>query len=69
MPAARAFFRSMLSAVEHMHDNGITHRDLKPENILIDLDCNIKIIDFGLAASLTAYEFEDSVGSVPYMAP
>ena len=32
-----------------MHSANIMHRDLKPSNILINLDCYLKICDFGLA--------------------
>ena len=38
-----------MNAVEYMHRLGIAHRDLKPENILLDVDYNIKLIDFGLS--------------------
>ncbi|RKP20326.1 Pkinase-domain-containing protein, partial [Rozella allomycis CSF55] len=46
---ARKIFRQIVSAVDYCHANCIIHRDLKPENLLLDVDRNIKIIDFGFA--------------------
>ncbi|VDN16561.1 unnamed protein product [Dibothriocephalus latus] len=39
----------MLRGLKYMHSAGIIHRDLKPSNIAVNEDCELKIIDFGLA--------------------
>ena len=50
---------TILSAVKHMHELGITHRDIKPQNIIINISedndaiHSIKLIDFGLACQFS----------------
>ncbi len=44
---------SIAEALEAAHQQGIIHRDLKPENVLISNDGRVKVVDFGLARSLT----------------
>lgn len=39
----------ILEAVKEIHKFNIIHCDLKPDNILLDLNNNIKIIDFGIS--------------------
>ncbi len=39
-----------------MHSAGIVHRDLKPGNMVVNQDCDLKILDFGLARLAVAGE-------------
>ncbi|KAK5098826.1 cAMP-dependent protein kinase catalytic subunit [Lithohypha guttulata] len=64
----RRFMLQLISAVEHMHKNGLYHRDIKPENIFLTASGDMKLGDFGLATR-DAWSFEACVGSDRYMAP
>lgn len=37
-----------MTALNHLHNNGIMHRDIKPENILMCKDV-IKLADLGIS--------------------
>jgi len=39
----------ILRGMKYVHSAGIIHRDLKPSNIAVNEDCELKILDFGLA--------------------
>nr|XP_033803380.1 hormonally up-regulated neu tumor-associated kinase [Geotrypetes seraphini] len=70
---ARQYIKQLVLAVEHLHRAGVVHRDLKIENLLLDIDDNIKLIDFGLSncAGLLGYTdpFSTQCGSPAYAAP
>lgn len=49
---ARIYAAEIVSAVSHLHANGIMHRDLKPENILLDADGHVYLLlSFSLSLS------------------
>ncbi len=41
----------LLAALQHAHDRGVWHRDIKPANVLITQGGQVKIADFGIAAT------------------
>ncbi|KAM0824596.1 hypothetical protein ACQ4PT_070096 [Festuca glaucescens] len=67
---ARIYTAEIISAVAHLHDNGIMHRDLKPENILLDPEGHAMLTDFGLAKEFCENTRSNSMcGTLEYMAP
>ncbi|CAI2368560.1 unnamed protein product [Moneuplotes crassus] len=66
------FFRSLIFGMKYIHSLNICHRDLKPENLLLDLNRDLKIVDFGLS---NVYEvkgrdtLKTACGSPCYAAP
>jgi serine/threonine-protein kinase len=61
-------------ALEYIHSQGVVHRDLKPENIMVGDDDRIKLIDFGIAASvgarrITFAKLSDTLGTPDYISP
>src|ERR1700676_4783149 len=76
LPAERAtrIALGICEALEYIHSQGVVHRDLKPENIMVDRQDNIKLIDFGVAASrgarrLTFSKFSSALGTPDYISP
>lgn len=64
----RDFMLQLVSAIDHLHSNGVYHRDIKPENIFLTSSGSMKLGDFGLA-TMDTWSTEFAVGSDRYMAP
>ena len=73
LPSTATTERLMVQIAEglrFMHSHLILHRDLKPGNILVVSPENVKIADYGWAASLTdTGSLYDVCGTVAYCAP
>merc|ERR1712172_462040 len=58
----------IIRGMKYVHSAGIIHRDLKPSNIAVNEDCELKILDFGLARP-TENEMTGYVATRWYRAP
>ncbi|XP_031552249.1 mitogen-activated protein kinase 14-like [Actinia tenebrosa] len=58
----------ILRGLKYIHSAGVIHRDLKPSNIAVNEDCELKILDFGLAR-MTDNEMTGYVATRWYRAP
>ncbi len=67
----------LAEALDAAHRHGIVHRDLKPENVLLTPDGRVKVVDFGIARSLSPAPGDagpltltgTALGTPGYMAP
>lgn len=58
----------IMRGLKYIHSAGIIHRDLKPSNMAVNEDCDLKILDFGLARP-TDSEMTGYVATRWYRAP
>jgi len=64
--------KQICEGLAEAHKLGVVHRDLKPGNIMIDEEGNVRIMDFGIARSLSAKAVTVAgtmVGTPEYMSP
>ncbi len=64
--------RQVCEGMVEAHGLGVVHRDLKPGNIMIDREGNAKIMDFGIARSISVKGITGAgvmIGTPEYMSP
>jgi serine/threonine protein kinase/Flp pilus assembly protein TadD len=64
--------KQVCEGLEEAHRVGVVHRDLKPGNIMIDREGNAKIMDFGIARSISVKGITGAgvmIGTPEYMSP
>jgi Tol biopolymer transport system component len=80
IPVVIRIAKQVSEALTAAHDRGIIHRDLKPANIHLRPDGAVKVLDFGLAKSITQTDTQMQIsqtvtttgsimGTAPYMSP
>ncbi len=67
----RIWMESMAATLDYLHKRGLIHRDIKPDNMMLTDDCEIKIIDFGLARKKEQIDQADKkvFGTLSFTAP
>jgi len=64
--------KQVCEGLTEAHKLGVVHRDLKPQNIMIDREGNARIMDFGIARSLSGKGITGAgvmIGTPEYMSP
>jgi len=72
MATAIDIAKQVCDGLKEAHDLGVMHRDLKPSNIMIDKEGNARIMDFGIARSITGKGITGAgvmIGTPEYMSP
>ena len=72
MATAISVAKQVCEGLTEAHKLGVIHRDLKPSNIMIDREGSVRIMDFGIARSLSTKGITGAgimIGTPDYMSP
>ena len=75
IPEINGWVGQLCEALTYAHGRKIVHRDLKPSNLMIDGEGRLRVMDFGIAGSLTDSMSRLSAAAMPasgtlvYMSP
>ncbi len=70
LKARRHIASLLIDTVEYVHSRGVIHRDLKPTNIIVTGDgSGLKLIDFGLADTVSHTVLKQPAGTPGYISP
>ncbi len=75
VPEITAWTEQLCEALTYAHGRKIVHRDLKPSNLMVDTAGRLRVMDFGIAGSLTDSMSRLSAAMIPasgtlvYMSP
>lgn len=78
VPLATRILAEVAEGLHAAHESGMVHRDMKPSNIMVNMQGQVKLLDFGLALRLDEPTPDDPVilggpgyalGTMDYMAP
>jgi len=64
--------KQVCEGLAEAHRLGVVHRDLKPQNVMVDEEGNARIMDFGIARSVTGKGITGAgvmIGTPEYMSP
>ncbi|KAJ6822790.1 serine/threonine-protein kinase Aurora-3 [Iris pallida] len=62
------YVASLARALVYCHEKKVIHRDIKLENLLLDIEGQLKIVDFGWAVQSSAKR-HTMCGTIDYLAP